>query len=138
MSFYSAESQGQSQYPPQQQYPQQQQSYGPPQVPPPWIAEWDARDNRWIFINRETGERTFNHPQQQQYSGGYGGGGYQERPGEYYAQQPPPQQSHAGRNMALAGVAGLAGGALLMHEGEKVGMYHALCHLYLAMGVLDD
>jgi hypothetical protein len=64
--------------------------------------------------------------------------GYQERRGEYYAQQPPQQKSHAGRNIALAGVAELAAGALLMHEGERVGVYHALCHLYLAMGVHDD
>ena len=115
----------------QQQYPPQQQGYGgqgPPQVPYPWVAEWDARDGRWFFVNRETGERTFNHPGQgyggpQAYGGGggyeqrgyggqqgYGGGGYEQR-GEYYEQQKP---SHTGRNAALAGAAGLAGGALLV------------------------
>jgi len=121
------EQQGQGQgYPPQQSYGQQaypSQSYnGPPQVPPPWIAEWDGRDNRWIFINRETGQRTFEHPQQQYGGGGYGGGYGQEQRGEYYEQQPQQQQkpNHSGRNMALAGVAGLAGGALLMHEGENI------------------
>ena len=37
---------------------------GPPQVPPPWIARWDDRDQRWLFINEQTGERTFDFPQQ--------------------------------------------------------------------------
>lgn len=113
---------------------------GPPQVPPPWIAEWDPSQNRYIFINRETGQRTHEFPQQsyggQGYGSGYGGGGYEQRGQGGYGQQggygyeqrgqggynePPPQhKSHTGRNVALAGIAGLAGGALLMHEGEKV------------------
>jgi hypothetical protein len=102
----------------QQAYPSQ--SYNndsPPQVPPPWIAEWDNRDNRWIYINRQTGQRTFEHPQQS-----YGGGGYgqQQQYGGGYGQEQPQKKDHHGRNMALMGVAGLAGGALLMHEGENV------------------
>jgi len=111
-------------------YGQQQQGYGqqscdnqgPPQVPPPWVAEWDAPDNRWIYINRQTGERTFNHPGQhgqQSYGGGYGNDQQQYSGGGGY-QQARPAANHSGRNAALAGVAGLAGGALLMHEGEKV------------------
>lgn len=117
----------------QQQYQYQQNSnygggnQGPPQPPHPWIAEWDNYQNRWIYINRETGQRTHEFPQggygqdnrgygQQQ---SYGGGGYQQ---QSYGSQPPQQkQSHTGRNVALGAVAGLAGGALLMHEGEKVG-----------------
>jgi hypothetical protein len=121
---------------------------GRPQPPPPWIAEWDSRDNRWLFVNQQTGERTFEFPQggyggQQSYGqqggyggqqGGYGGqqGGYGGQQGGYGGQQgnygggyaaPPPEQhkSHTGRNAALGVGAGLVGGALLMHEGEKVG-----------------
>lgn len=127
---------------------------GPPQPPPPWAAEWDGQDQRWIFVNRQTGERSGNFPQAQQQGGyggqqgggyggqqgggyggqqgGYGGqqgGGYGGQQGgygggqqEYNASQEAPK-SHTGRNAALMGVAGLAGGALLMHEGEKVGTY---------------
>lgn len=112
-------------------YNDQPQSYGgPPQVPYPWVAEWDERDRRWIFINRENGERTFQHPQPS-YSGG--GGGYGERSydqgyggqerREYYEQQPEKKDHHV-RNTVLGAAAGVLGGALLMHEGEKVGGYH--------------
>jgi len=113
-----------------QGYGYQQSSYtnqGPPQVPPPWISEWDGPANCWIYINRDTGVRTFNYPLQYA-QGGYGGGGYgpqqyggnggYEQRGEYNQEQPNP--SHSGRNMALGAAVGLAGGALLMHEGEKV------------------
>jgi len=97
----------------------------PPQVPYPWRAVWDARDGRYVFENEQTGQRTFEHPgggggggyggQQQ---GGYGGqqGGYGGQQG--YAQQQKPNHHYGG--MAMAGAAGLAGGALLMHEGERV------------------
>jgi hypothetical protein len=104
----------------QQQY-SQQSSYTNqgPQVPPPWISEWDGPANCWIFINRDTGERTYNNPLQYAQRG-YGGGGYggpQQYGGEYNQEQPRP--NHSSRNIALGAVAGLAGGALLMHEGEK-------------------
>ncbi|KIW05681.1 uncharacterized protein PV09_03544 [Verruconis gallopava] len=85
---------------------------GPPQPPPPWISEYDYQSQRWFFVNQQTGERTWNFPQAPGYNGGYGGGG------NYPPQQ--EQKSHTGRNTAIAAVAGLAGGALLMHEGEKV------------------
>ena len=97
-------------YPQQQPYGQSQSSNGPPQVPPPWIAEWDARDNRWLYVNRETGERTFEYPQAR---------GNSDRGNS--SQEEPRKASHTGRNVALGAVAGLAGGALLMHEGKKVG-----------------
>jgi len=38
----------------------------PPNVPRPWYAEWDDRENRWVFINEENGRRTHEYP------GGYG------------------------------------------------------------------
>lgn len=121
----------------------------PPQVPPPWRAVWDAPAGRYLFINEENGERTFDFPRNyapSRYgSGSYGEArGYPPQQGAYPPQQnayppqqggyPPqgqgyrgeygygqqqPKQHHYGE-MALAGAAGLAGGALLMHEGEKV------------------
>ncbi|KAK5051568.1 hypothetical protein LTR84_003220 [Exophiala bonariae] len=105
--------------PPQQQYGSSQSYNGPPPISPPWIAEWDSRDSRWLYVNRETGERTFDHPQNRSYGPPTNQDYRGERQGEYYQQQ-PPKQSHTGRNVALGAVAGLAGGALLMHEGEKV------------------
>jgi len=94
-----------------------------------------------MYVNRETGQRTHEFPQggYGQESRGYGGGmqggyggmqqGYGQQGGYggqqgYSGQQSyqePVRQSHSGRNMALGAVAGVAGGALLMHEGEKVG-----------------
>jgi hypothetical protein len=114
-------------------------SQGPPPVSPPWYAEWDARDNRWLFVNQQSGERTFTYPgpgygQQQ---GGYGAphgyneGGYNNQgaygQGSYnpsnssYGQQ--EQEKKSGGNAwkyGAAGVAGVAGGALLMHEGSEI------------------
>ena len=121
MAYYNDQSQG--------YYGQSQlQSYGgPPQVPYPWAAEWDERDRCWIYINRENGERTFQHPQPSYGGGGYGersfGQGYggQEQRG-YYEQQPEKKDHHT-RNTVLGAAGGLLGGALLMHEGEKVGKY---------------
>jgi len=124
MSYYNDQPQGYGQ--------NQPQSYGGrPEVPNPWVAEWDDRDGRWIFINRENGERTFQHPQQ---SYGGGGGGYGERgygergydqgygreeQREQYYQEPPKKDHHV-RNTALAAVAGVAGGALLWDEKDKI------------------
>lgn len=130
----------------------------PPHVPEPWIAEWDARDRRWIFINRANGERTFEYPNQ--YPGGYGQGyqngenrgygqgyqsgenrgygqGYNQGYGQGYGsgvyqgerieearlgqQQQAQKHGHSGLAYgAMGAAAGLVGGALLMHEGEKV------------------
>ena len=140
-------------------YPQAPQH---PPLPPPWYSEWDAQDRRPIFINPQTGERTFEHPMPSYMpSGGYGQGGYPppggydrreqeyERGGGYqqggYGGQPAGYGSYGQQQMggygggyeqekhekksgghglaygAMGAVAGLAGGALLMHEGEKVG-----------------
>lgn len=110
----------------------------PPQVPYPWRAVWEAQAGRYLFINEQTGQRTFDFPQQyapqSQYAGGRGYG--QEQGGYGYGQEYPrqgagygqgsyepnaqPKSNHHYGEMALAGAAGLAGGAILMHEGEKV------------------
>ena len=130
----------------QQQHGSPRASPRPPPVSPPWDAEWDTRDNRWVFLNQHTGERTFTYPgpgyaQQQGSYGtlqgeyGYNQGGYNNR-GEYNqsAYNPPQgiyqQDQHKERGgggngwkYAAAGVAGVAGGALIMHEGEEISMF---------------
>ncbi|KAF4301289.1 ww domain protein [Botryosphaeria dothidea] len=120
---------------------QQQPSYGsappqPPPVQPPWVARWDNEAGRWIFINEQTGARTFEHPgnsyqeagyyqggppPQQGYGGGYGGGGYGGGERVEYVEE--EKKSSGGNGLmygAIGAAADLAGGALLMHEGEKV------------------
>lgn len=89
----------------QQQFhpPSHPQYQGPPQPPRPWRAEWDERDQRWFYVNAETGERTFNFPGGQ--AGGYGSGGQQQQ-----------HKSHEG----LYALGGLAAGAAAMYEGEKI------------------
>lgn len=129
----------------QQQYGQQQQQ-GQPQPPRPWRAEWDGQIQRWIYLNQETGQRSHEFPQSQ-YGGGQYGPGYGQQYDEQQQQpqynQGPPQGQYGNQSsdysapasappakkqgmgyggIALAAGAGLAGGALLMHEGEKVGM----------------
>jgi len=149
--FTNKGSQGQSEggFGQQQQGYGQQSNGGRPQPPSPWIAEWDQYENRWIYVNQETGQRTHEFPQQQgggydsrgygqgqsgypqqapQYGqqGTYGQPGYAQQGGQYGGEPPQEEKSHSGRNVALGAVAGLAGGALLMHEGEKVGMFLSL------------
>lgn len=129
-------------------YEQQTTTYsqqGPPQVPHPWRAIWDPPANRYLYENEQTGQRTFEFPQQQhqdgqqggypvQQQGGYYGGAPQgryggnteyvrqdttevvEERGGYQAQKP----NHHYGGMVLAAGAGLVGGALMMHEGEKI------------------
>lgn len=127
-------------------YPQQQPQHPP--LPPPWRSEWDQRDQRYVFINPQTGERTFQPPhqtyqpqgnyggyppQQGGYGGGYNqqqanyGGGYGQPQGGYqqgaHPQQPPPPQARDHKAMqygAIGAVAGLAVGGLAMYEGEKI------------------
>ena len=121
--------------------------YGGPPPPPqdlpyPWAAHWDGQAGRYIFINEQTGERTWEHPgyggggygQQPSYGGGgYGGGGYGEPQGYGgyggggggYGEGYPPQEEKQHKDHSMlygAGGAalGLAGGALMMHEGEKI------------------
>lgn len=139
-SGYPPQQQG---YPPQQQgYPPQQQSPQPPPVSYPWHAEWDGRENRWVFVNQQNGERTFNYPgpgyaqQQGDYGApqggyGYGQGGYNNQGAANQSAYDPTRGSEEkksggnGWKYAAAGAAGLAGGALLMHEGDKIGKFTA-------------
>jgi len=136
----------------QSSYNGQQQNYGgqqqQPQVPYPWVARWEDREQRYIYINEQTGERSFTPPgqnqgysggeqrgeygyQQNQYSsgGGYGqqqqgqyGGGYNQQQGQYSSENHEEKKSHS--NAAAWGVGGaalgLGAGALLMHEGEDI------------------
>ncbi|GAB1733002.1 hypothetical protein NU195Hw_g8379t1 [Hortaea werneckii] len=99
----------------------------PPQLPYPWQAFWEAREGKYLYVNEQTGQRTFDAP-----SGGYGG---------YNAAPPPPPPtdgavygdradatvpsgtekedssgSHGLMYGALGAAAGLAGGAFLAHE----------------------
>lgn len=133
--------QGQQQY---QQHSSGAPTHAPPPVSPPWHVEWDARDNRWLFVNQQTGERTFTYPgpgygQQQggypdpqggygntqggySYQGAYGQGSYKQGlPNNSYQQQEhQKKQGGNGWKYAAAGAAGVAGGALLMHEGHEI------------------
>ena len=43
---------------------QQQQQQQPQQVQRPWISQWDDRENRYVYINEDTGERSWTPPQQ--------------------------------------------------------------------------
>jgi hypothetical protein len=147
-------SQSQSQPAPENNY--SSSSYGggyqsgppqPPQVPYPWVARWDDRDQRWFFLNEQTGQMSWEAPSSGGYSGGYSGGapqqGYYEggRGGDYYQssgyvsggapqggyyEQPVQQQEKKDHTMLYAGAgvaAGVVGGALLMHEGEELRMF---------------
>ena len=117
------------------QQQQQQQPYGgyqqgQQQLPHPWISRWDEREQRYIYINEMTGERSWTPPQPGGQSQGYGGGGGY---GSGYSQQPygdeGQREGHhggggGGSNAAAWGIGGaalgLGAGALLMHEGEEM------------------
>jgi hypothetical protein len=113
----------------------------PPQVAYTWRAIWEAQAGRYLFVNEQTGQRTFDFPQQHAPQSRYGGGGGYDREQGGYGQEYPrqgggyggqsygqgsyeptaqPKKNHHYGEMALAGAAGLAGGAVLMHEGGKV------------------
>ena len=85
------------------------QGAGPGNLPAPWTARWDDYRSCWIYINRQTGEETLQRPGTDER--GYGGG-YEE-----------PRREGGGHGLAygaMGAAAGLAGGALLMHEGENI------------------
>ncbi|EMC95882.1 hypothetical protein BAUCODRAFT_34647 [Baudoinia panamericana UAMH 10762] len=84
----------------------------PPQCPYPWRPHWDDRERRYIFINEQTGERTWDFPDRRGYVG--------ETTTTYPEGRRGESQRHGGGHGmmygAMAGVAGLAGGAFLAHE----------------------
>ncbi|KAI7343179.1 hypothetical protein KC354_g15827 [Hortaea werneckii] len=109
----------------------------PPQPPYPWQAFWEAREGRYLYVNEQTGQRTFDAP-----SAGYGG--YNAAPppppadGAVYGDRsdvsgPPGEEKKSGSGGhglmygALGAAAGLAGGALVhsslmkLESGEKMG-----------------
>lgn len=128
--------------------PQQNYGEGQPQVSYPWVARWDDREQRYFYINEQTGERSWTPPsqgqnqgyggeqrgeyrhQQNQYSqGGYGqqqqgqyGGGYGQQQNQYPSEERQEKKGHG--NAAAWGIGGaalgLGAGALLMHEGEDI------------------
>jgi hypothetical protein len=131
-----------------QQQQQQQSSYGgqpqqnyggggQPQVPYPWVARWDDREQRYIYINEQTGERSWTPPGQNQDYGGeqrgeyghqqnqnqYSQGGYGQQQNQYASEERHEEKKGHG-NAAAWGVGGaalgLGAGALLMHEGEDI------------------
>ncbi|EEA24285.1 hypothetical protein TMatcc_007365 [Talaromyces marneffei ATCC 18224] len=92
----------------------------PPNLPRPWIAQWDERERAYFYINQETGQRSWELP----YGGGAPGGGYYSEgqrgyEQNYYAQE-PPRKDHSLAYGAMGAAAGLVGGAILMHEGEEL------------------
>lgn len=126
-----------SHYPPQQGYGQPQGQQSHPPLPPGWYSEYDQRERRTVFINQQTGQRSFDFPQSNyQQQGGYGQQAYGQQPAygqqsQGYGQQsqgygqaghaaPPPQNSH--KAMEYGGLGALGGamvGALGMHEYDK-------------------
>ena len=107
--------------------------YGPPgdapdqNLPYPWVARWDERDQRYFYLNEQTGERTWNRPgeggyaqppppPQQPYGGGGYGYGQPQPPQSYGYPQEPPKKDHS----LAYGAAGLVAGGLVAYEGEKI------------------
>ncbi|KAJ5166814.1 uncharacterized protein N7482_005595 [Penicillium canariense] len=91
------------------------QGHGGAPLPPGWTAQYVAEEQRYIFINQRTGERSWTHPSPPSNYGGPAPRGY------------PPSSAGPGgapqnHNMLYGGVglaAGLAGGAFMMHEHDK-------------------
>ena len=101
-------------------------------LPPGWAAEWDAPDKRWFYVNTHTGQRTWDRPHggplppavMSQVQGGHAPVGYGMQETKVISSTAPAAPAAKNHNMAYGAagaVAGLAGGALLMHEGHKVG-----------------
>ncbi|EMF12703.1 uncharacterized protein SEPMUDRAFT_45291 [Sphaerulina musiva SO2202] len=97
----------------------------PRDLPYPWRAEWEPQQNRYIFVNPQNGERTFEYPRiggQGQahgasYDGGYGGSSSTQ---EQVHEEKKKSGGHGWMGAALGAAAGLAGGAFLMHEGHEM------------------
>lgn len=109
-------------------------SSGPPppgNLPYPWVARYDPNSGREYYVNEQTGETSWEHPGSGggggygggEYGGGGGGGGYGGGYGESSGYAPQEQEQKKDHSMlyGVGGAAlGLAGGALAMHEGEKI------------------
>lgn len=94
---------------------------GPSQVPYPWRAQWDDREGRYIYLNEQTGERTWEYPS----SSGGGSYGAPEPGGRDYGYEGQEEQKREGGGHgllygALGAAAGLAGGAFLAHEAGDI------------------
>lgn len=105
------------------------QPLAPPQVPHPWVARWDDRERRYLFVNEQSGERSWEMPghastgdygrdgsaQQygggQQYDGGqqYGGGQSCAQQNQYEGEEQSKEGSHGLLYGGLAAAGGLAG-----------------------------
>lgn len=59
-----------------------------PQCPYPWRAEWEVKDNRYIFVNGQTGERSNQLPggvnDSKSHGGGTNGPSHSSGPGPAY------------------------------------------------------
>nr|POF27642.1 hypothetical protein CFP56_71451 [Quercus suber] len=97
----------------------------PPQLPHPWRAQWDDRERRYLYIHTETGERTWDFPGRGGYGGG-GMGGYEQQSTTCVEEDERGERRGGGGGGhglaygALGALAGLAGGAFLMHEGHEM------------------
>ncbi|KAI6815611.1 hypothetical protein KC367_g5301 [Hortaea werneckii] len=98
----------------------------PPQLSYPWQAFWESGEGRYIYVNEQTGQRTFNAPSAD--DGGYNAAPppppadeavYGDRSG---VSGPSGKEKESGSGAhglvygALGAAAGLAGGAFLAHE----------------------
>ncbi|KAH8702213.1 WW domain protein [Talaromyces proteolyticus] len=95
---------------------------GGPPLPRPWVARWAEQDRRWYYLNEETGQTLWERPGAG-YQGGYEGQRGYAGGTEYYQEeryQEAPKKDHSLAYGAAGAAAGLVGGALLMHEGEKI------------------
>jgi len=81
-----------------------------PPVTSHWYAEWDGRDNRWLFANQETGERTFTYPGQATRNSTVA-----MTPHKATTDIITEKARRAWLEVTAAGAASVAGGALLMH-----------------------
>lgn len=93
----------------------------PGDLPYPWVSRYDPNSGRTYYVNEQTGETSWEHPGSS--GGGGGGGGYGGGYGESSGYAPQEQEQKKDHSMlyGVGGAAlGLAGGALAMHEGEKI------------------
>ncbi|OJJ79609.1 WW domain-containing protein [Aspergillus glaucus CBS 516.65] len=102
-------------------------SSGPPpgDLPYPWVSRYDPNSGRTYYVNEQTSETSWEHPGSSGGGGGggYGGGGYGGGYGESSGYAPQEQEQKKDHSMlygAGGAALGLAGGALAMHEGEKI------------------